>query len=33
VAAPGAPTGDILRVEPFFDYSVIFPEQPPSPLH
>ncbi len=29
VAAPGAPTGDVLRVEPFFDYSLIFPEQPP----
>ena len=24
----GAPPGAIPRVEPFFDYSVVFPEQP-----
>jgi hypothetical protein len=27
-SVPGAPTGAILPVEPFFDYSLIFPEQP-----
>jgi hypothetical protein len=28
--APGVPTGEILRVEPFFDFSLIYPEQPSS---
>jgi hypothetical protein len=32
VATPGATAGDVLRVEPFFDYSLIFPEQPHSPV-
>jgi hypothetical protein len=30
VATPGAAAGDVLRTEPFFDYSLIFPEQPPG---
>lgn len=29
--APGTPTGQILPVEPFFDFSLVFPEQIPVP--
>jgi hypothetical protein len=30
--APGTPAGETLPVEPFFDYSLIFPEQPSTSI-